>query len=119
MSPATATCSCGGRFNLDVQYLFDARRFSLLGHVPILWRCAACGRSLVEGQPAAIVGDDSRELRRGAPRAHRRPGRDADVDSADFESVGVGSRSRRSARGPARSRISRRSWHGPVSRAAV
>jgi len=100
-----ARCSCGGRFNLDVQYLFDARRFSLLGHVPILWRCAVCGRSLVEGQPAAIVGDDSRELRRGAAR----PVRHADDDAADFESVGVGSRTRRSARGPARARISRRS----------
>jgi hypothetical protein len=106
MSPATATCSCGGRFNLDVQYLFDARRFSLLGHVPILWRCAVCGRSLVEGRPAAaITGDDRRELRRGSARAER----DADDDLADFESVGVLSRTRRSARGPARSRISRRS----------
>jgi hypothetical protein len=104
MSPATATCSCGGRFNLDVQYLFDARRFSLLGHVPILWRCGVCGRSLVEGQPVALA-DDSRELRRGASR----PRRDADDDLADFESVGVGSRSRRSARGAARTRISRRS----------
>jgi hypothetical protein len=106
MSPATATCSCGGRFNLDVQYLFDARRFSLLGHVPILWRCAVCGRSLVEGQTAtAITGGDSRELRRGAARVER----DAADDTTDFESAGGGSRSRRSARGPARSRISRRS----------
>jgi len=108
MSPAMATCSCGGRFNLDVQYLFDARRFSLLGHVPILWRCAVCGRSLVEGQPAAIAGNDGQELRRGAARAHGRPGRDADDDAADFAALGVGSRSRRAARGPARSRISRR-----------
>ena len=53
MSPLetpTALCSCGGRFRFDAQYLMDARRFAVALHMPILWRCSMCGRSLSQAR---------------------------------------------------------------------
>jgi len=100
VSPTTATCSCGGRFNLDVQYLFDARRFSLLGQVPILWRCAVCGRSLIEGRTPATADGGSPKPRNGAAGTHRRSARDH-CGEALLDSLAVRARGRRSVPGGA------------------
>ena len=52
----TALCSCGGRFRFDTQYLMDARRFAATLHMPLLWRCSMCGRSLSQARPSLEYG---------------------------------------------------------------
>ena len=52
----TALCSCGGRFRFDAQYLMDARRFAVTLHMPLLWRCSMCGRSLNQARPSPEYG---------------------------------------------------------------
>jgi hypothetical protein len=71
MNPATAICACGGRFGLDVQYLFDARRYCVLGQVPILWRCRMCGRSLIDQHSAVFEASREHAVRRRGHRVRR------------------------------------------------
>ena len=75
MNPATAICACGGRFRLDVQYLFDARRYCVLGQVPILWRCRMCGRSLIDQHSAVFEASREQAVRRRGHRVRRRRSR--------------------------------------------
>lgn len=75
MNPATAICACGGRFGLDVQYLFDARRYCVLGQVPILWRCRTCGRSLIDQHSAVFEASREHAPRGRGHRVRRRRSR--------------------------------------------
>jgi hypothetical protein len=62
-------CFCGGTYRLDTQYLVDAERYALTRHVPILWRCQMCGRSLVRAGEAAFGAN----LKTPSPLAARKP----------------------------------------------
>lgn len=75
MNPPTAICACGGRFGLDVQYLFDARRYCVLGQVPILWRCRMCGRSLIDQHSAVFEASREHAVRRRGHRVRQRRSR--------------------------------------------
>jgi len=114
--PPRPHCFCGGTFRLDTQYLVDAERYALTRHVPVLWRCQMCGRSLTRTdqaapapapeKPGAARGDEpllgADLLTEAAPRAGRQRGEGAARSKPRTARSGGMGRARRPS--PARAR---------------